>query len=133
MPNFKGNEMMGPTWECLGFIEQITLVCSWGVYSCDIQELPPFKPNDFMFEKFADKGNSKAEIFAWAVRDVVSKVSGLPKADQQARDKAIYKNFITGKTDEIEYNGKKFTAPPIPSIFPCLRKKKKPKTENSKP
>ena len=38
---------------------------------------------------------------------------------------------MTGKTDEIEYNGKKFTAPPIPSIFPCLRKKKKSKSEVS--
>ena len=37
---------------------------------------------------------------------------------------------MTGKTDEIEYNGKKFTAPPIPSIFPCLRKKKKSKSED---
>ena len=81
VPNFKGNETMGPTWECLGFIEQITLICSWGVYSCDIQELPPFKPNEFMYQKYADKGKSQAEIYAWVVQDVVSKVSGLPKAD----------------------------------------------------
>ena len=39
---------------------------------------------------------------------------------------------MTGKTDEIEYKGKKFTAPPIPSIFPCLKKKKKSKTETPK-
>ena len=85
-----------------------------------------------MYQKYADKGKSQAEIYAWVVQDVVSKVSGLPKANQQARDKAIYKNFMTGKTDEIEYNGKKFTAPPIPSIFPCLRKKKKSKSETPK-
>ena len=56
----------------------------------------------------------------------MAKVAGLEKVQVQARDKAIYKAFITGKSDEMEYKGKKFTAKPMPSIFPCLRKKKKP-------
>ena len=29
----------------------------------------------------------------------------------------------------MEYKGKKFTAPPIPSMIPCLRKKKKAQTK----
>merc|ERR1712228_36823 len=74
---------------------------------------------------FADKGKTKAEVFAWVARDIMSKVSGLPKYEGQARDKPIYKNFMTGKVDEMEYNGKKFTAKPMPSLIPCLRKKKK--------
>ena len=31
--DFKGTKQMGPTWECLGFIEQIILICSHGYYS----------------------------------------------------------------------------------------------------
>lgn len=59
----------------------------------------------------------------------MAKVSGLSKVDVHARDKAIYKTFMSGKSDEIEYNGRTFTAPPMPSMFPCLRKKKKPETK----
>ena len=59
----------------------------------------------------------------------MARVSGLPKVDVHARDKAIYKSFMTGKTDVLEYDGKTFTAPPMPSLFPCLRKKKKPETK----
>ena len=88
-------------------------------------KLPPFKPNDYLFEKYADKGSTKAEIFAWATREVMSRASKCETIEVQARDKAIYKAFMTGKTDELEYNGKKFRATPMPSLIPCLRKKKK--------
>ena len=63
---FKGSKNMGPTWECLGFMEQIFLICTYGSYSVTLTQLPPLKPNDYLFEKYADKGESKAEIFAWA-------------------------------------------------------------------
>ena len=90
-----------------------------------MKKLPPLKPNDYLFEKFADKGKTKAEIFAWATRDIMSRVSKCEKIEVLARDKALYKTFMTGKTDVLEYNGKKFTAPPMPSLIPCARKKKK--------
>ena len=116
---------MGPTWECLGFIEQIIAVCSYGWYYDTMTILPPLKPTDYMFEKYADKGASKAEVYAYVAREIMCKVSGFPKIESQSRDKAAYKAFMTGKVDEIEHSGKKFTAPPIHSIFPCLRKKSK--------
>ena len=79
-----------------------------------------------MFEKYADKGKTKAEIFAWVANDIMARVAEIPKTDSASfKDKALYKDFMTGKIDEMEYKGKKFTAPPIPSLFPCLRKKKK--------
>ena len=43
--------------------------------------LPPLKPNDYLFEKYADKGKSKAEIFAWVARDVMAKVAKVKKFD----------------------------------------------------
>ena len=72
---------MGPTWECLGFLEQIILICCWGYYSCTITILPPLKPNEYLFEKYADKGSSKAEIFAWVARDIMARVANLEKKD----------------------------------------------------
>lgn len=43
----------------------------FSVHTCYI--FPQFIPNDYLFEKHADKGKNKAEIFAWAVRDAMSK------------------------------------------------------------
>ena len=90
-----------------------------------LTNLPPLKPTEYLFEKYADKGNTKAEIFAWAARDIMSRVTGLPKIELSIKDKSLYKNFMTGKVDEIEHSGKKFTAKPMPSMIPCLSKKKK--------
>ena len=60
---------MRPTWECLGFLEQVIIVGSiTGTYKAEILVLPPILPNEYMFQKFADKGKSKAEIFAWVSR-----------------------------------------------------------------
>ena len=73
---------MRPTWECLGFLEQIALAGSaFGIYTLSLTRLPPLKPNDYLYEKFADKGNSKAEIFAWAARDIMAKVAGCEKIE----------------------------------------------------
>ena len=38
---------------------------------------------------------------------------------------------MTGKTNEIEVNGKTFTAPPVKSLFPWIKPKKK-RTEKPK-
>ena len=96
-------------------------------------KLPPLKPTDYLFEKYADKGNSKAEIYAWAAREIMAKVAKVEKLDALARDKAVYKAFMTGKTDEMEHSGKKFTAPPMPSVVPCMKfLKKKKKQEKPK-
>ena len=126
---------MRPTWECLGFLEQAFLCASsFGISSTTIRILPPLKPNDYLFEKFADKGKTKAEIFAWAARDIMGKVSDCEFSEARARDKAIYKDFMTGKTDELKAGEKVFKAPPIPSLLPCCKKKKKtPKADNVKP
>jgi len=129
--SFKSYGMVEYSWDCLGFFEQgvATFAGSFATNTTTI--LPPLKPTEFMFEKFADKGKSKAEIFAWVTRDIMSKQSGLPTIEVLARDKARYKAFMTGKVDEIEHEGKVFTAKPIPSLFPCLRKKKKAAPEKS--
>ena len=88
-----------------------------------------------MYEKFADKGKSKVEIYSWVARDIMAKVAGIEKLDSKQasfKEKALYKNFMTGKYDELEYEGKKFTAPPLPSMIPCCRKKKKQDKEKPK-
>jgi len=41
--------------------------------------MPEFTPNTEMLAKHADKGTQSWEIYAWCVRDAISKQSGIPK------------------------------------------------------
>ena len=110
---------MRPTWECLGFLEHAFLCASsFGTSSATISILPPLKPNAYLFEKYAGKGSTKAEIFAWAARDIMAKVCNCELSEARARDKAIYKDFMTGKVDELKAGDKLFKAPPIHSLIP---------------
>lgn len=59
-----------------------------------------------MFQRHADKGAERWEIYAWAVRDVLAKFGNLKTSDQPNNDKIKYKYFMQGKTDKITYNGK---------------------------
>ena len=61
------------------------LQLSWCGYRCKIYELPDFEPNEYLFEKHADKGQERWEIFAWAVREVMAKASGLELVDMPFR------------------------------------------------
>ena len=72
---FTSSESCKPSWECLGFLEQGSIVLSRGYYTVTVVTLPPLKPTDYLFEKYADKGSSKAEIFAWAARDIMARVA----------------------------------------------------------
>ena len=52
---------------------QMSLSC-WRV---NVKVLPPFLPNQYLFEHHQDKGKEEWEIFAWAIRDIMSKVGDL--------------------------------------------------------
>lgn len=43
--------------------------------------VPPFLPNAYFFETHKDKGEEKSHVYAWAVRDIMRKVSGLKLED----------------------------------------------------
>ena len=114
-------------WESMSFADHI-IMCAMGFSGfshCTVDELPPFLPNDYLFETHKDKGESKWEIYAWAVRDAMSKISGKPKIEVDARDKILYKDFMTGKIDRIEKNGKVIEYPP-------MRKKKSKDSKDKK-
>ena len=61
-----------------------------------MKELPVFVPNDYLWEKHADKGQDRWEIYAWAIREIMCEVSGLEKNDQHYREKLHYENVILG-------------------------------------
>jgi hypothetical protein len=102
-----------PTWEGMPFICHGNMMLSYGPFHCETTVLPPFKPNEFLYEKHGKEGMEKWEVFAEAVRDVMAKQGGLEKCDQKLSDKIMYKDFMCGKTDEFTINGETFTAKPI--------------------
>ena len=64
---------------------------SYGFYTITLTNLPPLLPTEYMFEKYADKGATKPEIFAWVANDIMARVAGLPKINLSIKDKALYK------------------------------------------
>lgn len=61
---------------------------------CHVIELPIFYPNDYLYETHKDKGTEKWEIYAWAIRDALSKVSGKPKLDIHLKEKLDFETLL---------------------------------------
>ena len=94
---------MSPVWETMPWVAHATLMYCFGTFHVDVYELPPFKPNEFLYAKHKDQGKEQWEIFAWAVRDVMSKFGNFEKATQSNAEKIMYKDFMEGNTDELRY------------------------------
>lgn len=66
--------------------------------------MPIFEPNDYLFEKHADRGKEKWEVFAWAARDAMAKVGGFGQHDLDYKDrKAIY-DYYTQVIDTVTFS-----------------------------
>ena len=83
-----------PAYDSLDFVPlQVLLLASLNFNCSKITILPPFTPTPFMLEKHADKGSAEPwKIFAWCVRDVICKYSGLPPLDERLslKDRTAY-------------------------------------------
>ena len=72
-------------------------------FGCQINlcELPVIKPTEYMFEKYADLGNEKWEIFAEVTRKIMCEIGGLTPSDKTFRDSKRYeKSLIKGVYEE---------------------------------
>jgi hypothetical protein len=54
------------------FLPLVIMTMSYGWFTCTVKVLPPFTPNEYLFETHKDKGKERWEIYAWAVREVMS-------------------------------------------------------------
>ena len=110
--NYESEAWFNTAWDCLGFLDHVLLSFSAPHFAkATVIDMPTFIPNDYLFETHKDKGESKWEIYAWAVRDVMSRTSGKPTIESDARDKQTFKSFMCGKTDVLEKSGIKIEAP----------------------
>ena len=83
-------DFFSPAYDVIPFIPQLFLQMSLGYYTVNHKTLPQFIPNDYLFTQHQDKGKDKWEIFAWAIRDIMSKAGPFKKNDQSIRSKLEY-------------------------------------------
>jgi len=89
---------VAPTWEGIPFIQHTHILCSsFEGIEVELYRLPPFKPNDYLFETHKEQGKEKWEVFAWAVRQAMAEHGGFKLTDQTNYDKCQYKDFMRGK------------------------------------
>ena len=56
-------------------------------FKCEVIELPTFTPNEHLYSQHADKGKDKWQIYAWAVREVMSAGGDIDKIEASLADK----------------------------------------------
>ena len=69
--------------------------------------MPDFTPNPWMLENFADKGSEPWEIYAWCVREAMSRASGIKTLDEKLslKEKLAFESLMNGHSDKVEING----------------------------
>lgn len=78
---YKTDEGISMSYDILPLLPLLCLLFVNWEYTIKTLELPPFIPNEYLFETHKDKGKERWEIYAWAVRDAMSKYGDLPKCD----------------------------------------------------
>lgn len=99
-----------PSFECLPFWSLIFFWMSSPLpYKVTLHIMPPFRPNAYMLEKFADKGSEPWEIYAWCMRDLIAKNGNFKISNRSLRDKFAFEDYMQRRTesvtiDNIEYS-----------------------------
>lgn len=84
----------------------LTLCWIWGGLKCEVGVLPVFQPNEYMFEKFKNKGSERWEAYAWCVRDAMAKAGGFEVTDIPVRAKLAYYQYLNGRIDIKDFENK---------------------------
>lgn len=108
-------DMFCPTFDVLTFIPFAVLhLCSFG-YQATLHKLPVFVPNEYLFKTHADKvvkslaTDEKGpkvpqvenwEIYAWALRDIMSKTGNIPLSNDQTQGMRLNYKAIMGVRPE---------------------------------
>ena len=72
---------VSPAWDVIPFWPLIIMMMSLFSFSCEVLELPTFTPNEYLFTHHANKGKERWEIYAWAIREIMSLEGGIEKYD----------------------------------------------------
>jgi 1-acyl-sn-glycerol-3-phosphate acyltransferase len=90
---------VSPAWDVAPFMPLVIMMLSLFDFKCEVIELPTFIPNDYLFSNHADKGKEKHEIYAWAVREVMSAAGDMDKSEAAFREKLYYEKILGFRKD----------------------------------
>lgn len=88
------NSSFHPFLDVLPIPVAFILTLSWFCNRCTVYEMPEFYPTEYMFETHAEQGQQQWEIYAWALREAMSRASGLPTCDMPIREKMVYEEWM---------------------------------------
>jgi len=83
-----------PAFDTIEMLPLIFLNLSFACFKCEVNVLPDFQPNDYLFENFSDKGAERWEIYAWALREVMMQTGGMKPCDTPLRHKMIFEAYM---------------------------------------
>jgi lysophosphatidylcholine acyltransferase/lyso-PAF acetyltransferase len=87
--------LVSPAFDTIEFLPlQILLLSSFCWLRCKLTQMPDFIPNEYLFQKHADKGQERWEIYAWAVRDAMMKAGQFGDCKQSLKTKLAYENYM---------------------------------------
>lgn len=76
-----------PFNEVIGDLESIIFAaCSIWPQIVETIIMDPFQPTNFLYQEHKEQGLQDWQIQAWAIRDAMSKVSGIPTHDQDQKE-----------------------------------------------
>lgn len=88
------NSTLSVAFDTIEFLPLAILMLSWGCTTCNVTIMPDFKPNDHLFQKHADKGEERWQVYAWAVRDAISKAGKFELCESKFREKLAYEKYM---------------------------------------
>lgn len=92
-----------PTYEVLPFLVHTVLMLSSFYSRLEVQYLPIFVPNEYLFSKRKDLSNEKYMIVAEAVREIMEKASGIKRTNQSLKDKKEYLDLLRTPNRKSEF------------------------------
>jgi len=89
-----------PSFEVIDFFPLAWMQMSSPWMKVDVNLMPDFEPNEYLFRTHADKGKERWEIFAWAVRDIMAKEGDFELSDMVIKDRNPYFHYMMGRGTE---------------------------------
>jgi hypothetical protein len=86
---------LNPAFDTIPFTALVVFTLSTpGGMHCEVNKLPNFKPNEYLFDKNTEQGTQRWEIFAWAIRDIMLDASGMEACDYPLSEKNEYEKLM---------------------------------------
>ena len=81
------NKSFSQAFDIIALVPLIVLNLSYCCLHCEVLDLPPFQPNEYLFETHRDKGDERWQIIAWATQEIIADAGNLTQSDMHVKQK----------------------------------------------